>query len=202
MKLLTVFGATGNQGGSVIAAVLSHPEASKTYRVRGVTRDPSKPSSQALASRGVELVQADLGDKASLAKAVEGSDAVFAVTNFWESRSKELEVAQGRNMADASRAAGVRHLVWSSVPHAGRLTEGKLARLEHFDGKADVEEYVEGVKGGMIATYWMPGFFMQNIKGMINPGQDGSPTFAQPWDASECALKYRPAESSTVLTAH
>jgi uncharacterized protein YbjT (DUF2867 family) len=56
-KLLTVFGATGNQGGSVVNAVLAHPVLSKQFKLRGITRDPSKPSGQALAAKGVEVVQ-------------------------------------------------------------------------------------------------------------------------------------------------
>lgn len=55
-KVLTVFGATGNQGGSVIKAVLADPVLSKTFKIRGITRDTSKPSAQALAAKGVEVV--------------------------------------------------------------------------------------------------------------------------------------------------
>lgn len=55
-KLLTVFGATGNQGGSVIQAILADPALSKEYKVRGITRDVSKESAKRLASQGVEMV--------------------------------------------------------------------------------------------------------------------------------------------------
>lgn len=55
-KILTVFGATGNQGGSVIKAVLADPVLSKEFRIRGITRDASKPAAQALAAKGVEVV--------------------------------------------------------------------------------------------------------------------------------------------------
>lgn len=55
-KTLTVFGATGNQGGSVIEAVLSDPILSKEFKIRGITRDVAKPAAQALAAKGVELV--------------------------------------------------------------------------------------------------------------------------------------------------
>lgn len=56
-KLLAVFGATGLQGGSVVDYVLQHPELSKTYRLRGITRDVSKPAAVALKEKGVELVK-------------------------------------------------------------------------------------------------------------------------------------------------
>lgn len=55
-KILTVFGATGNQGGSVIKAVLADSVLSKEFRIRAITRDASKPAAQALAAKGVEVV--------------------------------------------------------------------------------------------------------------------------------------------------
>lgn len=59
-KIFTVFGATGNQGGSVIRAVLADPVLSKEYKLRGVTRDVSKPAAQALTAKGVEMVKVRL----------------------------------------------------------------------------------------------------------------------------------------------
>lgn len=56
-KVLTVFGATGAQGGSVARAVLKHPQLSKEYKIRAVTRDPTKPKAMALKAEGIEVVQ-------------------------------------------------------------------------------------------------------------------------------------------------
>jgi uncharacterized protein YbjT (DUF2867 family) len=55
-KLITVFGATGNQGGSVIEQLLCDSKLSQEFKVRGITRDTSKPVARELANRGVELV--------------------------------------------------------------------------------------------------------------------------------------------------
>ena len=55
-KVIAVFGATGNQGGSVIRALLADPVLSKEFKIRGVTRDASKPSAKALADKGVQVV--------------------------------------------------------------------------------------------------------------------------------------------------
>lgn len=55
-KILTVFGATGNQGGSVIKTILADPLMSKTWKLRAITRDPKKPAAQKLAAAGVEVV--------------------------------------------------------------------------------------------------------------------------------------------------
>jgi 2-keto-3-deoxy-6-phosphogluconate aldolase len=55
-KILTIFGATGTQGGSVIDAVRADPALSKEYTIRGVTRDVTKPAAKALADKGVQMV--------------------------------------------------------------------------------------------------------------------------------------------------
>jgi uncharacterized protein YbjT (DUF2867 family) len=55
-KIITVFGATGNQGGSIVRAVLADPVLSKEYTVRAITRDTSKASAQALKAKGAEIV--------------------------------------------------------------------------------------------------------------------------------------------------
>lgn len=57
-KILVVFGATGNQGGSVINSILNDPTAAAQFEIVGVTRDPSKPAAVALAARGVKPVKA------------------------------------------------------------------------------------------------------------------------------------------------
>lgn len=55
-KVITVFGATGNQGGSVITHLLNDNQISKEFKIRGITRDTSKPAAQELAKKGVEVV--------------------------------------------------------------------------------------------------------------------------------------------------
>jgi hypothetical protein len=55
-KIITVFGATGNQGGSVIKHILEDHSLSKEYKIRAITRDTTKKSAQDLADQGVEIV--------------------------------------------------------------------------------------------------------------------------------------------------
>lgn len=56
-EIITVFGATGNQGGSVVDAILNDPALSSRFTIRAVTRDASKPAAKELASKtGVEVV--------------------------------------------------------------------------------------------------------------------------------------------------
>ena len=158
-KLLTIFGSTGNQGGSVIDLVLSRPELQQKYRLRGITRNASSASAKSLAQKSVEMVSANVNDLESIKAAVRGSHGVFGVTNFWDKdvMSKATEVQQGKNIFEACKAENVTHLVFSALPNVERLTNGVLKRVEHFDGKAMVAEHIETYKGSMTASYFMPG---------------------------------------------
>ena len=104
-KIFVVFGATGNQGGSVINAVLGDSKTASEFKIRGITRDPSKPNAKALEARGVECVAADIGDRDSIEAAFKGAYAVFAMTNYWEKMDKDLEIRQGKNIADLAKVS-------------------------------------------------------------------------------------------------
>ncbi|CAI4218430.1 unnamed protein product [Parascedosporium putredinis] len=142
VEAFVIFGATGQQGGALVTYLLNHPVFSKEYRLRGVTRDSSKPGAQELAKRSVEVVSADLSKPETLPPVVEGAHVVFSVTNFWDNASAEVEQAQGKVVADAARAAGVTQFIWSSLPSIEKETEGQVTSYEHFDSKAKVEEYL------------------------------------------------------------
>src|SRR5690554_4560001 len=118
-KIIAVLGATGAQGGGLCQAILA--DSSGGFACRAITRDPSKDKAKALQAQGAEVVQADLDDVESLKKAFAGAHGVFVVTNFWEHFSGEKEKQQARNAADAARAAGVKHVVWSTLEDTRRL---------------------------------------------------------------------------------
>ncbi|KAL8690633.1 MAG: hypothetical protein Q9218_003967 [Villophora microphyllina] len=164
-KVVVVFGATGNQGGSVIKSLQGDPKTAEEFRIRGITRDTSKPNAKALEEKGVETVAADINNKDQIKAALQGAYAVFAVTNYWEKMDAELEEQQGKNIADLSKELGVQHLIWSSLRNVKDLTDGKFPNVEHFDSKANVEKYIREI--GIPATFFMPGFFMSNFEGFI-----------------------------------
>ena len=113
-KIIAVVGATGAQGGGLVRAIAAHPDGG--FTARAITRDPSSDAAKALAALpNVEVVQADSDDQASLERAFAGCHGVFAVTFFWVDFSPEHEMAQARNMAAAAKAAGVHHVVWSTL---------------------------------------------------------------------------------------
>ncbi|KAK4184570.1 NmrA family transcriptional regulator [Podospora australis] len=162
-KIITIFGATGSQGGSVANIFLHDTKLDAEWTVRAVTRDIQKEKAKTLAANGAEVVSADLNDKSSLLAAIKGSTAVFAVTNYWEKLDKSLEVQQGKNLVDAAKEAGVEHFIWSSLLDINKLSGGKLPHVYHFDGKAEVEEYARSV--GLPSTFFLAGCYMSNFPG-------------------------------------
>ncbi len=112
-QTITVFGATGAQGGGLARAILADP--SRRFTLRAVTRKPDSPAARALAAQGAEVINADLDDLASVQRAMAGAHGAFCVTNFWEHSSPEKERAQAHTMAQAARDAGVRHVIWSTL---------------------------------------------------------------------------------------
>ncbi|KAK6002080.1 hypothetical protein QM012_001718 [Aureobasidium pullulans] len=177
-KLITVFGATGNQGGSVIKHILADRQLSSEFRIRGITRDVSKPAAKALADQGVELKTADMNDKASVAKAIKGSHTVFLVTNYWETASADVERSQGINVADAAKEEGVQHIIFSSLINVTEATGGKLQHVPHFDSKADIEKHIRSTS--VPCTFMLPGYFMSNLKQQFKKGDDGVYNWALP----------------------
>ncbi|TGJ88311.1 hypothetical protein E0Z10_g493 [Xylaria hypoxylon] len=198
-RIITVFGATGNQGGAIVKHFLSDPKLNDAWIVRGVTRDVSKDSAKKLASQGAEVVAADLNDKSSLVKAMAGSDTVYGVTNYWEKLDMQLEEQQGRNIADAAKEVGVNHLIWSSLLDITKLTNGKYSRLYHFDSKAHVEEYVRSL--GIPATFFMPGFYMSNIPGALLSKNGENWVFSLPIASTSPIPLYDTADTGKYIQA-
>jgi len=166
-RSILVSGATGQQGGAVARSLLE-----RGFAVRALTRSPEKPEAKELAGLGAEVVSGDLEDRSSIEGVLEGVRGIFSVQNFWEA-GYEGEVRQGVQLADAAKAAGVEHYVYSSVGSAHRQTG-----IAHFDSKWEVEEHVRG--SGVPYTVLRPVFFMQNWEMMREPILGG--TLPQPLD--------------------
>src|SRR3954471_1042740 len=162
-KVIAVVGSTGSQGGGLCRAILE--DAPGGFACRAITRDPSKEKAQALAAQGAEVVAADLDDVESLKKAFAGAYGVYGVTNFWEHFSAEKEKAQAKNIADAATAAGVKHVIWSTLEDTRTLMSPddtrmpmlqEKYRVPHFDGKAEADAYFAGLPVTFLVTsfYW------------------------------------------------
>lgn len=116
----------------------------------------------------------------SLVKAITGSHSVFLVTTPTFTENSDLELTQGRNVADAAKKAGVQHLIFSSLLNVTETTGGRLKDVPHFDHKAQVEQYIRAL--GLPASFVLPGYFMSNYTsmGMIRKGEDGVFSLAYP----------------------
>jgi uncharacterized protein YbjT (DUF2867 family) len=176
-KILVVFGATGQQGGSVANYVVTDPVLSKEYKIRAVTRDPSKPGAQALQRKGMEVVQGDANEPESLKKLRQGAHTVFAVTTTtYDDQTKDREIRQGKCLADAAVASGVQYFIFSTLPHAGKCSNGRYAKVDHFDSKAEVAAYIRMLP--IRSAFFAPGSFMQNFSGIMAPHPVGDGTYA------------------------
>jgi uncharacterized protein YbjT (DUF2867 family) len=150
-RTILVTGATGKQGGALINQLTG-----KGFNLRAMTRHPDGDAATALRGRGVEIVQGNLDDEASLRSALQGAWGVFAVQNTWEA-GVEGEETQGKRLAQVAKQAGVQHYVYASVGSADRNTG-----IPHFDNKWRIEETVRSLKFPSHVIY-RPVFFMENL---------------------------------------
>lgn len=131
-------------------------------------------------------IQADMSSSSSVAPAVQNAHTVFLVTNFWESMSSDTEISQGKAVVDASKAAGVQHIIFSSLINASEASNGRLPNISHFDGKARIEEYIRS--SGVPGTFVLPGMFMSGFETMIRknpPNEPAGYTLALPVEPSK-----------------
>ncbi|ORZ27932.1 hypothetical protein BCR41DRAFT_418909 [Lobosporangium transversale] len=165
-KILAVFGATGRQGGSVVDYVLSHPELSKQFKIRAVTRVPSKPAAQALQERGVEVVKGDLFDKESIDAALRGAHTVFGIipTNFDDSVCTK-EAIQGKVLVDAVVTAGVQYIIFSTLRHAHDTSNGKHTDAHALNAKGEVEKYIRSLP--IKSAFFAPSIFYQDFSNIF-----------------------------------
>ncbi|MBI1775160.1 MAG: NmrA family NAD(P)-binding protein [Proteobacteria bacterium] len=162
-RIVTVLGATGLQGGGVVDALMG----ADRFSVRVASRNPTGDVARALAARGAAVVKADLFDQSSLRSAFEGAYGAFVVTNFWDPAQMPRETEIGTVAVQTARAAGVKHLIWSTLPDCGTLTAGRV-KVAHFTGKARVDAVVEAA-GFPRHTFVMPPMYYQNFVTMMPP---------------------------------
>ncbi len=144
-----VTGATGQQGGAVVRALIA-----RGHRVKAISRRPDSEGAKRLDAAGVEVVAGDLDDATSVVKAASGIDTMFLMGSSYEAGT-EAETRQGITVADAAKAAGIGHLIYSSVADADKKTG-----IPHFDSKYLIEKHIAGL--GIPYTISAPVAFMEN----------------------------------------
>jgi uncharacterized protein YbjT (DUF2867 family) len=187
-RIIAVIGATGAQGGGLARAILADPDSE--FAVRAITRDPGSAPAQALAALGAEVVFADLDHPASLVPAFEGAYGAYLVTFFWAHFSPEKEQAEARAMAEAAKAAGLKHVIWSTLEDTRRwvpLADDRMPTLmekykvPHFDAKGASDGYFTEL--GVPTTFLLTSFFWDNLVHFgMGPkrGPDGQLAFTLP----------------------
>jgi len=167
-KIITVFGATGAQGGGLVRSILN--DKSGEFAARAVTRDIRSDKAKDLAALGAELVEGDVDDPVSVDKALEGAYGAYFVTFFWNHFSPEKEIEQALTFANAAKKAGIKHAIWSTledtrefVPlHDDRMpTLKEKYKVPHFDAKGAADKFF--VEAGVPTTFLYPSFYWENF---------------------------------------
>jgi uncharacterized protein YbjT (DUF2867 family) len=167
-KIITVFGATGAQGGGLAHAILQ--DKNSEFAVRAVTRDVNSEKAKALAASGAELVAANIDDPESVKRALDGAYGAYFVTFFWQHMSPEKELAEAKQMAEAAKAAGLKHAIWSTLDDTRTfvpLTDNRMPTLQgkykvpHFDAKGEANHFF--TDAGVPTTFLLTTFYWDNL---------------------------------------
>jgi len=181
-KIIAVMGATGSQGGGLVRAIQSDPSGG--FTARAITRDVNSDKAKALRDLGAEVVAADIDDEASLKKAFSGAYGAYCVTFFWAHFSPEKEQQEARNMANAAKAAGLQHVIWSTLEDTRKwvpLSDNRMPTLQgkykvpHFDAKGEIDHVF--TDAGVPTTFLLTSFYWDNMYMFgMGPakGQDGN----------------------------
>ncbi|KAJ6107170.1 hypothetical protein N7523_008493 [Penicillium sp. IBT 18751x] len=182
-KTITVIGATGNQGGSVLRSLLENPD----FETRGVTRNPESAASKTLTARGVEMVQADGFNFEEMIAAFRGSWGAFVNINsddkvcdveqktdyckIFANNTGPTEFDMGKTIVDAAAHAEVQHLVFSSGPPCTEMTDGRI-QMKAMDMKYKIEKYARNLGTFKSVNPIGAGWFLENFL-----GKEAAPVF-------------------------
>ncbi|MBA3497034.1 MAG: NmrA/HSCARG family protein [Gemmatimonadales bacterium] len=189
-KIIAVVGATGAQGGGLARAILA--DTSGLFTARAITRRPDSDQARVLSDAGADIVAADLDDAATLERAFAGAHGAFCVTNFWEHFSPERELTQAGHLAHAAKAAGLQHVIWSTLEDTRRwvpLEDTRMPTLSgqykvpHFDAKGEADQIFRDL--GVPTTFLLTSFYWDNMISFGSGpqrGPDGSLAITFPMD--------------------
>ena len=160
-KILAVFGATGQQGGSVINHVLNDLELSQRYKIRAITRDVNSEKAEQLKKK-VEVVYGDVLDRASLETALVGVHTIFAMTtNSFAPDGFDVQYNTARTIAAVAIEQGAEYIIFSTLPAVQEISGGKYTKVTPFDAKAKAEQHIRGLP--IKSSFCSLGVFMENF---------------------------------------
>jgi uncharacterized protein YbjT (DUF2867 family) len=167
-KIIAVMGATGAQGGGLVRAILQDPGGG--FAARALVRDPGSEKARALASQGASVAAVDIDDPASLKRAFAGAYGAYCVTFYWTHFSPEKELAEATAIAEAAKAEGLQHVIWSTLEDTRRfvpLDDDRMPTLmgkykvPHFDAKGEANGIF--TKLGVPVTFLATSFYWDNL---------------------------------------
>ena len=167
-KIIVVFGATGAQGGGVARAILN--DRNSEFAVRAVTRDPNSDKAKELAKMGAEVVAGEIDDMQSLKRVLSGAYGAYFVTFFWAHFSPEKEKTEAKNMAQAAKEAGLKHVIWSTLEDTRKyipIDDNRMPTLmgkykvPHLDAKGEADQYF--IDAGVPVTFLITSFYWENM---------------------------------------
>ncbi|MFP1155361.1 NmrA family NAD(P)-binding protein, partial [Mycobacterium sherrisii] len=153
--------STGKYAGLVVPELVRHG-----LQVRAMVHDPDK-AEIARSNGASEVVEADLGDRASLDSALRDVDGVFLITPAFHPQATQL----GLNMVYAAADAGVGKIVYNGVYHPS------LSLVNHQSTRP-IEEalYISQLD----FTVLQPAMYMQGLEGACRQAlQTGA--LVMPW---------------------
>ncbi|MEA1672808.1 SDR family oxidoreductase [Nitrospirillum sp. BR 11163] len=157
---LLVTGAGGQLGRSVVDNLL----ASGAGHIIATTRDPSKLAD--LAAKGVEVRRADFDDAASLPTAFAGAGRVLIIsTDALDRPGRRLE--QHLSAVAAAKAAGVKHLVYTSMPKP-EPGSAVIFAPDHFGTETAIKE--SGLGYTILRNSWYQENLMMSLPSVLGSG--------------------------------
>lgn len=181
----------------MVRALLSDP--AKKWRVVALTRDKNSEKAQELSKLykdNVNVVACDLNNASDVESALKGAYGVFGLTDFWAAHSADIEIQQGKNIIDASKKVGVKHLVFSSLEDTVKVSKG-ARNVPHFVSKAKAEEHLHA--SNVPYTVVEPAAYYENMQFMVKPGKDGVLEFTLPIPADSKFAQFAVEDTGLVV---
>jgi uncharacterized protein YbjT (DUF2867 family) len=182
-KIIAVMGATGAQGGGLVRAIHADPDS--PFTARAITRNANSEAAQALAALGAEVVEADVADGASIVNAFKDADGAYCVTFYWAHMDPEREIAEAHTLADAAKAADVKHVIWSTLEDTRKwvpLDSDQMPtihdhyKVPHFDTKGESNRFFYN---RVPTVFLLTSFYWDNLIHFgMNPKPDGQGRYA------------------------
>ncbi|RCK44638.1 SDR family oxidoreductase [Thalassospira profundimaris] len=187
MKTL-ITGATGQLGSLVVKHLLDHLPANQ---IAVSVRTPAK--ADQLATQGIDVRHGDFDDLALMTTAFKGIDTVLIISAEADNATR---IAQHRTAVDAAKAAGVRHLVYTSIVNPRADADFTYSAIH-----LDTENYIKasGLDYTLLRNSFYADLLLAGVPHALETGAYGAP-------AGDAKITYIPrndlAEAAATVLAN